>query len=416
MGQQRNPVLSYAALGQAVLGAACLLPQALVSTSNNPVFVPASATSGAALVGLALCGMGLLTGVAALIRREGTRAILACLAAPAAAYALLSLWSIGQERRDRQWGASGRIEAFSVLPHHKIVVAGRGMARLEEDGDADDSFVQWSAASAVAAMARLSTGPILYGDVYDEVSAARFIGRMSGDGPIDTSFYVSHNVCPKLHRIAPLAGGGALLQCSAMDDDVLDSFLVCLDKAGHVVDDFWKHAPKKHITAIATRPEGGFALAVSHRVVEAYKANGWMLWDYAAGSGVSLAVTPAAGGGYYTCGGWASACVRLTADGAVDSSFAPDAALAAAGLHERIGALIQAPNGDLILAGNGRLIRLHSDGGLDEAFHQPHIKGFPDYDELQMQGDRILLLSEGGKLIRFNGDGTPDPTFAVPDL
>jgi uncharacterized delta-60 repeat protein len=109
--------------------------------------------------------------------------------------------------------------------------------------------------------------------------------------------------------------------------------------------------------------------------------------------------------------------VRLAADGTVDSSFAPPAAIA-----EAIQRVTSAPDGAVYVASLNQVVRLASDGSADDSF--PITIGTYNATrvDLAVQPDGKLLVAgrfsviagtSAGSIARFNPDGTRDFTFDV---
>ncbi|NCC31972.1 MAG: hypothetical protein EOM24_08090, partial [Chloroflexia bacterium] len=140
-------------------------------------------------------------------------------------------------------------------------------------------------------------------------------------------------------------------------------------------------------------------------------------------------------------GGWGGL-FRLRADGTLDDSFAADSAPGSGtepdGMPGRINALLELPNGQLLVAGKfssfagearSTVVRLNTDGTLDTTFVPPAFATLnpsfspPEAYALALQGTQVLVGSnafvQSGEeslrsLVRLGADGALDPTFANP--
>nr|WP_254150859.1 delta-60 repeat domain-containing protein [Candidatus Chloroploca mongolica] len=140
-------------------------------------------------------------------------------------------------------------------------------------------------------------------------------------------------------------------------------------------------------------------------------------------------------------GGWGGL-FRLLADGTLDDSFATDSAPGSGtepdGMPGRINALLELPNGQLIVAGKfssfasearSTIVRLNANGTLDTTFVSPTFETLnpsfspPEAYAVALQGAQVLVGSnafvQSGEeslrsLVRLGADGALDPTFANP--
>lgn len=140
-------------------------------------------------------------------------------------------------------------------------------------------------------------------------------------------------------------------------------------------------------------------------------------------------------------GGWGGL-FRLLADGTLDDSFATDSAPGSGtepdGMPGRINALLELPNGQLIVGGKfssfasearSTIVRLNTDGTLDTTFVPPAFETLnpsfspPEAYAVALQGAQVLVGSNAfvrsgeenlRSLVRLGADGALDPTFANP--
>jgi uncharacterized delta-60 repeat protein len=115
---------------------------------------------------------------------------------------------------------------------------------------------------------------------------------------------------------------------------------------------------------------------------------------------------------------WVRKLERLNADGSLDSTFP---SLEIAGNNDFNTPLIVLPDGDILLGDaflvNGVLkgmVRLNSDGTVDNGFTFPASLGTPYIMSLALQPDGKILVGGfyGPGIVRLNPDGSLDPTFA----
>ncbi|MBI3238102.1 MAG: hypothetical protein HYZ43_04540, partial [Flavobacteriia bacterium] len=110
--------------------------------------------------------------------------------------------------------------------------------------------------------------------------------------------------------------------------------------------------------------------------------------------------------------------VRLNEDGSVDTSF-----LSGTGFNAFVTDIALQADGKILVSGsfvsyNGnacsRIVRLNSDGTLDNTFNVDNVLFNGSIDEIKLQPDgRILLIGNfNGRLTRLNPDGSVDPTFS----
>src|SRR5215813_5296436 len=111
-----------------------------------------------------------------------------------------------------------------------------------------------------------------------------------------------------------------------------------------------------------------------------------------------------------------SGIARLNSDGSLDASFdasnvTRDFIVGTSSPFSTIAHTIaQQPDGRILVAveslGKSAIIRLNSDGSLDQSFRSPVL--FPGFKFLLQPDGKILATAGGGGLIRLNSDGSPD--------
>src|SRR5262249_42961122 len=114
-----------------------------------------------------------------------------------------------------------------------------------------------------------------------------------------------------------------------------------------------------------------------------------------------------------------SGIARLNADGSLDTSFdasnvTRDFIIGTSSPFTGTIAhtIAQQPDGRILVtagsfdSGSPAIIRLNSDGSLDQSFRSPAL--FPGFKFLLQPDGKILATSGGGGLIRLNSDGSPD--------
>ncbi len=117
--------------------------------------------------------------------------------------------------------------------------------------------------------------------------------------------------------------------------------------------------------------------------------------------------------------------VRLNSDGSLDTSFSLGQGSTNGSIAEITSLEIQ-PNGRILVGGyfstyngitkNG-VVRLNTDGTIDNTFNMPPIDGFVRYvDAIAIQSDAKILvgISGGARLHRLNTDGSIDNSFSNP--
>jgi len=115
--------------------------------------------------------------------------------------------------------------------------------------------------------------------------------------------------------------------------------------------------------------------------------------------------------------------VRLNSDGSIDTSFSLGQGSTNGSIAEIRSLEIQ-PNGRILVGGNfstyngitkNGVVRLNTDGTIDNTFNMPPIDGFVRYvDAIAIQSDAKILvgISGGARLHRLNTDGSIDSSFS----
>ncbi len=306
---------------------------------------------------------------------------------------------------------NGTVYSLAIQDDGKILVGGAftsvggvaraRFARLNIDGSLDASFVPPVFNGVIAAIALQSDGKIVVGGTFDQVGSATYrrAARLNADGTLDTNF-ADPNFDAVVYSIAINRDGSIL-------------FGGLFSSAGG-------------------QSYGGIALYSSAGVLDATftrsNLNGYVRRLFLTGDGKILA------GGDFTTAGTSNSSygnlARFNADGTLDTSFINPA-------FSGTVSTIRVQGDGRILAGGsfasvsgtnrGNLARLNADGTLDTSFADPRLNS--DVYSLAVQSDGKVLaagnftgLNTGGsfvqylRLIRLTSDGALDNSFRDPNL
>lgn len=303
----------------------------------------------------------------------------------------------------------GDIYAIAVNPAGDVYVGGafatvsgqlhRGLARYRADGSLDASFnTQLGFDATVAAIALQPDGRVLVGGNFISYDGQpRYsIARLNVDGSLDTSFGPTGVFDGAIYSIAIQSNGAVVVGGDFNSIGSTRRLFVARLKANGQIDEtfdpgYWLQTTFNGmaIYAVAIQPDG--------RIL----AGGSLL-----------------GGG---------SCVRFSARGAHDTSFAPDFGTLIKAVH----AIVVQPDGKILAGGafrgpGPRITRLNVDGSTDTTFNAgkglDYNANFYYLSSLALQPDGKIVAggyfdafneTTADGLIRLNADGSVDSSFAT---
>jgi uncharacterized delta-60 repeat protein len=306
-------------------------------------------------------------------------------------------------------GFNDTVNTVQLQPDGKILVGGfftqySGVSsnliiRLNTDGSVDTSFVIGDGFNDVVRTIELQPdGKILVGGAFTEYSgvSSNHIIRLNSDGSIDESFVIGYGFNDQVFKII-LQSDGKILVGGRYNEysGVSSNFIIRLNTDGSVDNSF----------VIGT----GFNQVV---YTIALQSDGKILvgGEYNEYSGVS-----------------SNYIIRLNSDGSIDSSFD-----IGTGFNGSVSTIQIQTDGKILVGGGyneysgvsyGRIIRLNTDGSIDESFVVGD--GFNDaVRTIELQPDGKILV--GGDftsysgvsrnfIIRLNTNGSIDTSFVIGD-
>ena len=374
-----------------------------------------------------------------------------------------------------------RVDAIAIQPDGKILIGGgfrivngqlrSSIARLNADGTLDTAFVPETVDSdftRVNSIALQADGKVLIGGYYLTVYTSA-MARLNADGSMETDV---RPVTEEVYALALQPDGKVLIASGSFANVARRNADLSLDTSFHTplggytlalrpdgkvlvgavgltrlnadgtLDNTFDLGPGPHpiILAIAQQPDGKILLGGGGNNVANYdhlirvNANGSRDGTFVAGGGVegdvfSVAVQPdgktlIAGALRFVNGISRNAVARLHADGRLDTTFIPDAAI------YNLEIVQLQPDGKLLVGGafylNGlepsnRVARLNADGSLDGSFDIG--SGFDEYGyvrEIALQADGKVMIGGGFRtvngtnrvgLARLNSNGSLDTAF-----
>lgn len=334
-------------------------------------------------------------------------------------------------------GANAPVNAVAVQPDKKMVIGGEftefdgvvlnHIARLHEDGYLDSYFNPGSGPDGVVhAIAVQSDGHILIGGAFTQygAKAAKRLARLNADGTLDSSFDVGLGADGIVRALAVTTDGGILVGGDFLTiNGVSRPGIAKLTRTGDIDTSFAPDAGAPGgVYAVAGLADGKVLIGgqftsaggASYASVARFQAGGAIDRTFTTGVGpdgpvYALAVDSEGrallGGGFSQFNNVARPGVaRLTADGALDTSFDPGT-----GADDLVYGLAVQQDGKVMLAGafttltgvqRNRYGRLNSNGSLDTGF-EVYEGANGTVRSLAMQSDTAFVI--GGEFTQCNG-------------
>ncbi len=443
MRVEATPLFTIAAAGVSVLA----LTSALIFNFALPVAHDPNSSGSHLNAAFALASMAAGAAAAVALSRFASKrkekystpiitgVILGCFLIFGVAMFLQSYSQSADRRRSAlaaAWGATGNITSVLVQSDNKIVLAGAGLARILPDGLPDPDFnriVRFQGPASVpplgtgagdpVLMAQLDSGKIIVVDHYR-------IGCVLPGGADDPSF---HPFAPPDHSTALAKQPDGRLLLAGVFDSSRRRIVRFLPDGSKDMTFRAAVLPDGHVRSIAIQPDGkilvaGWLKSVAHdwnaRLVRLL-ADGTFDPDFEvekitgeppAGAAAKAFVLLQNGSsviswqdpqGAFIVGHYASDGRRVPKSSVVDGL--DDLPLTAFAI-DRDGGLI---------AGSYGISRLSSTGDRDRDFSGP-ANGSWKIHEIQMQGDKILVIDTDNKLTRLQSNGEIDLKFQVPSF
>jgi uncharacterized delta-60 repeat protein len=307
-------------------------------------------------------------------------------------------------------GANGTVQTIAQQTDGKILIGGdftsyngvpqNGIARLNADGNLDNSFDPGTGATSVQALAVQPDGKILIGGAFSDYNGIprNRIARLNADGSLDSSFDPGLGVFGTPYTIALQVDGKILIGGDFFDYNGISRNRIARINANGSLDTSFDPGTGADgfISNLAIQSDGKILIGGSFNSFNGVSRN-----DIA----------------------------RLNTDGSLDSSFEAEdigsglSALALAGDGKVLigGGFFYFSNGSLI----GNIARLNSDGSLDPSFNpagMPGAAGGPNgvLFRIIVQSDRKILIAgqfssyssvARNGIARLNPDGSLDTAF-----
>ena len=336
-------------------------------------------------------------------------------------------------------GANNSVQEFAFQPDGKILAGGNFLTyngvdvgfftRLNPDGSIDNSFSGFTGASAeVVAIALQPDGKILIGGGFNFVNgvARNKIARLNADGSLDPTFIIGSGFDNLVEEITLQQDGKILVGGNfVFYNESLSRRLIRLNSNGTIDNSFITGmGAVSTIQSILIRPDGRIIIVGGGGVyndtinngIAVLNQNGSIFNGFISPSssegGIERAILQPDGkiiiyGSFYSLNGLnAERILRLNSDGSVDNSFSYPT-----NVNNPILSAALQPNGKIIIGGvftsyNGSaqnfIARLNSNGTIDNSF----ISGSGANSQIQsvaIQNDDKILI--GGLFTAFNGIG-----------
>ena len=336
-------------------------------------------------------------------------------------------------------GANNSVQEFAFQPDGKILAGGNFLTyngvdvgfftRLNPDGSIDNSFSGFIGASAeVVAIALQPDGKILIGGGFNFVNgvARNKIARLNADGSLDPTFIIGSGFDNLVEEITLQQDGKILVGGNfVFYNESLSRRLIRLNSNGTIDNSFITGmGAVSTIQSILIRPDGRIIIVGGGGVyndtinngIAVLNQNGSIFNGFISPSssegGIERAILQPDGkiiiyGSFYSLNGLnAERILRLNSDGSVDNSFSYPT-----NVNNPILSAALQPNGKIIIGGvftsyNGSaqnfIARLNSNGTIDNSF----ISGSGANSQIQsvaIQNDDKILI--GGLFTAFNGIG-----------
>lgn len=334
----------------------------------------------------------------------------------------------------------GNVNAIATQPDEKILIGGdftfvngvarSRIARLNADGTLDASFDPGTGANAsVNSIAIQSDGKILAAGNFGQFNGSErwFLARLNPDGNLDNSFVPAYRATP-LNRVATVPDGKILTAGFVYFDGVVKGALTRLDTDGSL-DAAFNANINSTVNALALQSDGKIVIGgaftsvsgISRNRIARLNSDGSLDTDFNPGTGfnstvLSVALSPdgdiVAGGAFTSYNGTTGrgGIVRLDPTGPIDGAWT-----SAGGTNSQVRTVNLLPTGKILIGGvfssvnqspYSNLARLLPNGATDTVFPNLNINGVVITNTVQADG-KILL---GGS---FNSvDGVRKPTLA----
>jgi uncharacterized delta-60 repeat protein len=303
-------------------------------------------------------------------------------------------------------GVNAAVNSVVALPGNKLLIGGefttvrnasrKGIARINPDGSADPTFDPGSGANGpVLVVATLPDGKILVGGAFTKINntARNGLARLNNNGTLDDAFNPAANAGASINALAVLADGKIIVAGEFEAVAGTSRKRIARLNADGTLDTTFSPGGGADgtINAVMLQPDGKVVIAGAFRVFDEIKRGG---------------------------------VARLEANGALDGTFDPGAALEADGEYVSCLGL----QGDKILAGGSfeafnkaahtGIVRLTSTGVLDETFQYSNTPG-DVVDCMLVLPDRSLMLGGFGAaspfvFVKLDADGSPAADFTPP--
>jgi uncharacterized delta-60 repeat protein len=301
---------------------------------------------------------------------------------------------------DKDISEFGVVNTVTLQPNGQIIIAGNfskvdgvsrnNLARLNYDGSLDLSFnpsgPNMGAFTSFTAIIPQSDGKIILAGNFEIVGAAyESIVRLNADGSLDNSFRsqteIDAVVAAALQSDGKVVIAGQL-NIATSDVSEVNAILARLDSNGRVDTSFplgMGDSQLDEASNVAVQPDGELLITGKFKAFNGVARPGF---------------------------------VRVTDDGIVDPGF--NAAINGDG----VASISLQPDGKIIVLFEGAVVRLNTDGTLDDSFHIDTV----NVSAIALQGDGSIFV--GGEftqigldvrnyLARLSSDGSVDPTFVA---
>jgi uncharacterized delta-60 repeat protein len=305
--------------------------------------------------------------------------------------------SVDTDYSDPNIPSSGNINALVLQPDGSMIAVGSAnfsgqtpqIMRITAIGTRDASFTDIFSAASLVQLARQTDGKIIVvGDFQITNPAIRKgIARLNADGSLDASFSTSGSTGTRraISAVA-LQTDGKVIPVGAFDNfngSPAEDYLR-LNTDGSRDSSFTANSVgyNAQVTALVRQPDGKTLVGISPAFGNPTKLNGARL------NGIA----------------------RLNKDYSVDTTFTPPLTTASLVLH-----IVLQADGKILISGNlyvnqstFSLLRLNSDGTVDATFNPP-----PNLSVPVVQPDGRIIVAGAGEIVRLNSNGSRDNTFTA---
>jgi uncharacterized delta-60 repeat protein/uncharacterized repeat protein (TIGR01451 family) len=361
------------------------------------------------------------------------------------------------------YGANNAVISIALQTDGKILVSGLfntfgnvqaiGVVRLNSDGTIDNSFALQTLGSGTldyyGVISSQPDGKILVGGnfvMYNKCTANKLL-RLNSNGTIDNTFKKGNGANDWIKAIAYLPDGKVLVGGQFVSfNGVIKNGIACLNSDGTISNSFnTGTGANASVYSLILQPDGKIIVGgqfttfngvANKRGILRLNSDGSIDNTFNAGTGADDVVLTLAlqsdgkilVGGLFTSfnGAAKNRLVRLNSDGSVDNTFA-----IGSGANNSIETILQQSDGKIIIGGafttfNGQaknyIVRLNVGGSIDNSFNMG--TGFNNsvYSIAQQPNDEKILIGGSFSLynalpsngiVRLNIDGSMDKSFQV---